>query len=108
MLAKDVHNAIARIEKDTRTLSEANAVRQQLTELKSSSPDVFVNVSNLSTPATQCIVVVTPEMKASLRSAPSILFVDATYTVNREIYAMYVMMVQDAYGLAQVCPKGHL
>ena len=41
-------------------------------------------------------------MIAKYRESPVVLFVDGTYKVNRENYAMYVLMVQDGTGLAQV------
>jgi len=41
-------------------------------------------------------------MMKNFADAPVVLFIDGTYKVNRENYAMYVLLVQDGNGIAQV------
>ena len=97
---KDIHNLRDRLEEKTKR--SGDSVQQLLQGITEDMPGTHVNVTMLDTSSTQCIVVVTPDMKRNYTRSPVVLFIDATYKVNKENYAMYVLMVQDATGLAQV------
>ena len=61
--------------------------------------------STLGSDADDCIdflFVHTSEMRQLLHLYPEILFVDATYRINNVHYPLYLIEVEDGYGLGEV------
>ena len=81
-------------------------MRLLLSEIRGIDPDAFIHVEGAEKQPTQVIVIATSDMKRNYHESPEIIFIDATYSVNKQNYAMYLALVQDGNGILQVAAAG--
>ena len=106
MQPQDIHNVAGKMKKrEAAGRTETEILRDTLQSLSVNDPGSSVSILDESG-SIETILFQTSHMKAYLAQYPNMLFIDATYCVNRNNMPLFVFLVPDANCNGQVVAYG--